>query len=548
MKVLDRTYPLWSFRSPLALFGQLILVLLAAYLAADAIVSNNSVNLLLLVALPLVLVLADSILNNWRRGLYFFVFWLLFEDFIRKYLGNNMAIYFVKDALVIILYLSFFRNQLAKKLDKFHLPFRVPLLLFLWLCLLQVFNPGSPSFLFGLLGLKINFLYVPLIYIGYTFAKSEEEVRRLLSFLSVLILIVAGLGLAQAIIGPSFLNPQNLQEDIRQLSTLYRTTASGAMAYRPTSVFVSSGRLQDFLELSWILCLGHCAYLVLRGIRKRALAFAALAVVGAASVMSASRGVFMWNSGSALVMTAGLLWGSPWRQRETIKVLRTIQRAALLTGIGLFLLLTIFPEELGSRLAIYSETLLPDSPTSELVHRTQTYPLQQLQFAFEHPRWPIGYGTGVCGLGLQYIVRLTGTRPPQVGVESGMGNLVVELGVLGLVLWIIMGLAIVLSAWKIVNGLRGSPWFPLAFSIFLYATLLLFPMMFFGTSAYQDFILNAFLWLLLGVLYRLKSWPKALQAATAQTAPAPSPLWSIPSPASPAISAGAEFPASSRQP
>ena len=52
MKVLDRTYPLWSFRSPLAVFGQLILVLLAAYLAADAIVSNNSVNLLLLGALP----------------------------------------------------------------------------------------------------------------------------------------------------------------------------------------------------------------------------------------------------------------------------------------------------------------------------------------------------------------------------------------------------------------------------------------------------------------------------------------------------------------
>ena len=33
-----------------------------------------------------------SILNNWRSGFYFFLIWLLFEDLVRKYMGNNMAI------------------------------------------------------------------------------------------------------------------------------------------------------------------------------------------------------------------------------------------------------------------------------------------------------------------------------------------------------------------------------------------------------------------------------------------------------------------------
>jgi hypothetical protein len=54
------------------------------------------------------------------------------------------------------------------------------------------------------------------------------------SFVCVLILIVAGLALTQSIIGPTFLNPKVMQEDIRELSSLYRTAPiSGAFAYRP---------------------------------------------------------------------------------------------------------------------------------------------------------------------------------------------------------------------------------------------------------------------------------------------------------------------------
>jgi hypothetical protein len=76
----------------------------------------------------------------------------------------------------------------------------------------------------------------------------------------------------------------------------------------------------------------------------------------------------------------------------------------LMVGLGLVLLVTLFPEELGSRMAVYSETLLPDSPTSELVHRTQTYPMKQLENAFSYPRWPYGWayarwvGNMSCGL------------------------------------------------------------------------------------------------------------------------------------------------------
>jgi hypothetical protein len=362
-----------------------------------------------------------------------------------------------------------------------------------------------------------------MIFIRSTFSDSEENLHRFLSYFCALILIVAGLGLVQSIVGPTFLNPQNLQEDIRDLSTLYRAAPiSGVMAYRPTSVFVSAGRFQDFLVAAWIVSLGFAEYLILRTKRGRTPAFTTIAVVAAASVMSTSRGVFMWNTGITMLVAAGFLWGAPWRQREALRVVRAIQRTCVLIGIAVIVLLTIFPEALGSRSAIYSETLMPNSPASELVNRTQVYPIKQLELAFEHPRWPYGYGLGTCGLGVQYVVRIMGARPMFIAVESGFGNLVVELGILGLIFWVTLAGAIAISRWKAVVALRAKPWFPLAFAIWLYAVLLLFllfPMMFTGNSSYQDFVLNSSLWLLLGVLYRLKLYPKAYELAESQSSP-----------------------------
>ena len=517
MRTLGTLPSLRVSRNQLVAFGLFVVVIFAAYKTAQAIVADDLNSLAFAAILFLGGAVVIAILNDWRRGLYFLFAWILFEDFVRKYLGNNMAIYFGKDALAIILYISFFRAQLAQRTEKLRIPFRIPLLMFFWFGLLQMFNSASTSIFFGILGMKIYFLYVPLISVGYGLIESEEDLRRFFSFACILILIVAALGLAQSILGQTFLNPSHLQEDIRELSMTYRVAPiSGVVAYRPNSVFVSAGRFQDFLIVAWLICLGYGGYLLLYSRRGRALAFTTVGVVAAASLMSASRGVFMWNTGITLIVTAGFLWGAPWRQREAIRVLRAIQRTALFIGIAIIVLLTVFPRELGSRLAIYSETLLPSSPTSELVHRTQTYPLKQLGYAFDHPRWPYGYGIGTCTLGTQYVARIMHATPMFIGVESGYGNLVVELGIVGLILWIVLGFSISFSAWKVVQELRGTPWFPLAFVIFLFSVLLYFPMTFASFSMFQDFVISAFFWFLVGVLYGLRTFPKAVRIAQVQ--------------------------------
>jgi hypothetical protein len=498
------------------------LALLVAYKTAGYIVENDFTSLLYLGLIFVVSVFVVALLQNWRNGVYLFLAWLLFEDFARKFLGNNMAIYFAKDFLLILTYLSFFAAYRRKDPDvqTFRPPFLLVLLLFVWYGTMQVFNPASTSIFYGLLGMKLYFYYIPLVVVGYAMINSEVELRKFFYINLGLMLIIAVLGIAQSILGPRFLNPAVMADDIRLLSETYRVAPiSGARIYRPTSVFVSTGRFADLVIVAWLMVFGFSGYLLLRHRRGRIFAFLALAVIAAACVMSSSRGVFMWTSGSAIVGAAAFIWGTPWRHGEALRALRTLQRASLGIALAVVVLLVAYPDAFLSRLAVYSETLDPSSPASELVHRTHDYPLRNFLAAFDYPRWPYGYGIGTISLGGQYVSRFFHARPPVGSVESGFGSIVVEMGIGGLILWLAMAATVVLSAWKVVCKLKGSPWFPIGFMIFLYSFLLLFPMTFAGMQPYQDFIMNAYLWLLLGILFRLPQLALSAQfAATAAAA------------------------------
>jgi len=216
------------------------------------------------------------------------------------------------------------------------------------------------------------------------------------------------------------------------------------------------------------------------------------------------------------------IWGAPWRHGEALRAVRALQRAALGIGLALVVLLFAYPDAFLGRLAVYSETLDPRRSTNELVYRGRDYPLRNFVAAFDFPRWPYGYGIGTISLGGQYVSRFFHTSIPMGKVESGFGTIVVEMGILGLILWLILSAAIAFSAWKVVRRLKGSPWFPLAFMIFLYAIILLLPMTFFSIDAYQDFVSNAYLWLLLGVLFRL---PKLAQRSADSAALQTSTRW-----------------------
>jgi hypothetical protein len=492
----------------------MVLIALAAYECAEFIIEDDLRSLYYFGLAVIGIVGFIAIFKNWRLGLYCFVAWVAVEDLIRKYLGNNMLIYFGKDFIVLALYFSFLFARKATNTKLYRPPFLAVLLVFFWYCVLQVLNPASTSIFYGLMGLKLCFLYAPLLLVGHALVDSEKELRRFFFFNSMLILVVAGFGIAQSILGHTFLNPENVQKDIRDLSTLYRASPiSGLIAYRPTSFFVSAGRFQNFLIVSWILALGFGGFLLMRKQSGRLIAFTTVGILAAASLLTASRGVFLWALASAIVFAPAVMWGAKWSGEQRTRVLRGIVRTAVFVAIAFTILVTIFPEEVASRLAIYTETLSPGSSASELGFRTWNYPLQNFAAAFDYPRWPYGYGTGTASLGGQYVARIMHAPPTNVGVENGYGQLVVELGIVGLLLWIALAFAITRSAWQATKNLKGTVWFPIGFAIFWFTFLLVFPMSFYGFVAYQDFILNSYFWLVLGILFRVSEFPNNLPVA-----------------------------------
>src|SRR5260370_21131799 len=204
-------------RSPLAVMGFPVFFVVAAYKVAGYVLAADMTSLafvaLAFAAGAIVLV----ILNNWRNGLYFFLTWLLFEDFARKYLGNNMAIYFAKDFLVAVVYLSFFLAYRRKEVTSFRPPFLVPLLLFFWFGAMQVFNPASTHLMYGVMGLQLFFYYVPLLFVGYALLNSDGELRQFFFVKMILRVIIVSPRIAQPIIGHTYLNPQPRAEHLHRV-------------------------------------------------------------------------------------------------------------------------------------------------------------------------------------------------------------------------------------------------------------------------------------------------------------------------------------------
>src|SRR5580698_1839677 len=89
-------------------FAFLAAAIFGAYELSGMILSNDVISLSLVAMICVAAGFVLAILRNWRHGVYCLIAWLLFEDFVRKYAGNNMAIYFAKDILTAIVYLSFF--------------------------------------------------------------------------------------------------------------------------------------------------------------------------------------------------------------------------------------------------------------------------------------------------------------------------------------------------------------------------------------------------------------------------------------------------------
>src|SRR5260370_40649479 len=160
MKIVSQALDARSHRANLLKLGLAFGLLISAYIVSQFIIANDFTGFIYIGLSVVAAVVVFAILKNWRNGLYFFLAWLLFEDLARKFLGNNMAIYFAKDVIVAVIYLAFFISYPRSRKDEikpFLFPFRVALFVLVLLGLWQIVVPLFGAIRYEILGSKLYF-------------------------------------------------------------------------------------------------------------------------------------------------------------------------------------------------------------------------------------------------------------------------------------------------------------------------------------------------------------------------------------------------------
>ncbi len=469
---------------------------------SNSIAAGSSRAALLIASAFVAFFVAGRIAGDWRSGVYFFFVWLLFEDLIRKYMGNNMYVYFVKDVLVLMIYIALLAERSKRNTPLFRVPFKYALGTFVVFGFVQFFNPHSPSLYYGVLGLKLYFFYIPLMYVGYAMLRKEDDLRRFLVVNMALAAVISLVGILQTIIGLDFLNPKGM-EDIDELGHGVRMTSAGIMVARPPAVFVSDGRFSNYLTVAFILGLAAAGLLLLRSGRGRTIVFPAVSLVALATIVSGVRGAFVYLVATAIIIPAGMVWGAPASVGAGYRLVKAIRRSFVFVAVAVALGVVIFPDAVGGHLSYYEETIMPGGEYSQSRDRAWDYPVAQLQIALSNPNWVTGNGIGTGSLGAQYVTKIMEVPAAGNWVESGYGNLIMEMGILGPFLWLIWTVSLMWAALKSALKLRGTWAFPVALSILWFAFIVLFPFTWGGIQAYQNFVINAYFWLLVGILFRL---------------------------------------------
>lgn len=491
----------WSLLVPVTVAGSAALLGLLAS-GRTAALPGASATLGLVASLPPAaliagfgaVALAPALTRHWETATGVLFAWLVVEDLVRKLAGNDLRVYFVKDlffALAVVA-LATSGTGLARDLRQATgAAGRVLGVLVVWAVVLSV-PTALEDWRIPVVGLRLDFLYVPLVVAGWRIARDQGRLVRWLTGLALLSGIGSLIGVVQAFVGPSFLAPGVPVRGLGNL-VLVRGTATSGPVYRPTGTFVDPGRFSSFANVGLALCLA--ALFVTVGGRRRLVA-AATAACGAGVWVSGGRAGFI----AAVALIALAVIGGPWALgRPSLSRAGGVVLAALM---GLAVLSVTAPELLETRLRWYQETLDPRSPTNEWAFRWRSYSGATAGGIFRGGL--VGQGTGRESLGKQYLYE--GGDPADAEIygyqtEGGYAAVAIEWGVVGLALWVTWTAAWLARAHGAVRRRRGDP--VAASAVVLVAWLWFFLVIGFfgGLQGFQNYLANAYFWLLSGVVF-----------------------------------------------
>ena len=179
--------------------------------------------------------------------------------------------------------------------------FWAPLLLTVFIALIQSMNPNLPNIFVALVGLKTYFWYIPMLALGYYFASSQRELSRFFRLVSLTAMVPAVVGIVQALL---------MYSGHRDVALRFYGNAASAMTHDDVNLLVSGTGVhlrripstfpfatQYYIYLAVMLC---CSYAWWRGFEHtdklaRRLGPIRLAVtIVVAAMLSGQRGAFLF--------------------------------------------------------------------------------------------------------------------------------------------------------------------------------------------------------------------------------------------------------------
>jgi hypothetical protein len=342
------------------------------------------------------------------------------------------------------------------------------------------------------LGLRLDFFYIPLLIAGWAIAQRKNELRRWLLWLGSLGAVVSLVGIIQATIGPSFLAPEGATPGLQHL-VLIRGLPGFDPVYRPTATFVDPGRFASYAVMS--LAIAIAAFHLWRGWRRH---------VALACIVVLFGGVWASGGRAALLAGSGLLVVGAFAGPYGARRLAPLRLVAMLGSAvaALLVLAALVPGLIGGRQDFYSQTLLPTSAANEWEFRWSAY-TQNTLVGLDLGGW-LGQGTGEGTLGKQYLYGGSEASPEGLyAVEGGYATVAQEWGGIGLLLWSIWTVAWIARLRRAVSLSRPDDLAAAGLVMLSWIVLFLVVLFFSGFQVFQNYLSNAYFWLLSGVLFAL---------------------------------------------
>ena len=381
--------------------------------------------------------------SKWRTAVKVAFVIALIEGAIRKWIlpQGQELVYFLKDIFLIGAYLRFF---IGAPPDLRGWRLRIPTTVILLLCAMvamSALNPAIGSPLMAIYGVKIYFMYLPLVFMMPYLFRTEEEMVRELTWFALLAIPISALGFLQ------------FKSDAFSVLNVYAQgeyVETGAVGFGVGEKIRVTGTFSYITGHSTFVILFTALHFVLLSLKetkwKWVLLGVSLPMLAANTLMNGSRSSVV----AIIFVVIGLGLAAASGRVGTDKRFLTILMVGGLFSVGATAYL--FRNAWENWYARFESS----GSTGEIKARTVDWAGTAFTMATKEGGF-FGYGIGSTHPAVEALRRRFGIKAPKIMTpvyDNEIGQVMVELGVTGFAAWYFLRLVSVAACWI---GYRRAP-------------------------------------------------------------------------------------------